>query len=425
MKLHHHTQKYLTIGILIVLSIWVALFYTILLDEVYDNIDDGLKNTKIEIIKKAYDNPEIRNKPQFGLNNFRITALPPGEYSTKNSFVTKMVFLPYDDEEQPMRILTTFFQDSNENNYKLEIRTSTIEADELLQDFGLAVLALYFMLLLSIFLINYIVLRRVWKPFHSLLSKLKAYRVGNDFKPETTNKVTEFKALEDELKRMIHNIENTFTQQKMFISNAAHETQTPLAIATNKLELLFEDTNLTEKQIEQLVSVHQSLNRLIKLNRSLLMLSKIENHQYTQVESINFNDLIQRTIEEFEDIYEFKEISVNVNKISPNPLIITMDKGLAITLFNNLFKNAINHNFESGKIEIEINSDYFLIKNTSYSPALDPALIYNRFYRSTTNEQSTGLGLALVQTIIKETKGLSIDYYYHQNYHCFKISYSF
>ncbi|MEC4113460.1 sensor histidine kinase [Myroides pelagicus] len=423
MRLHYHTLKYLSIGILLVLSLWVALFYTFLLDEVYDNIDDGLKNAKIEIIKKAYDDPSVRDKPQFGLNNFRITSLPPGDYPSKNSFKTEDVFLPYDDEQQPMRILTTYFKDSQLINYKLEIRTSTIEADELLQDFGLAVLGLFFMLLISIFIINYIVLRRVWTPFYDLLDKLKKYHLGQSFTVENNSNILEFQTLETEIQKMISNIENTYTQQKMFISNAAHETQTPLAIATNKLELLVEESHFDEQQIEQLNSIHQSLNRLIKLNRSLLMLSKIENHQYNKLEPVDFNALILNTIQEFEDIYLFKGIEVSYTESTP-PLIITMDRGLAITLINNLFKNAINHNHQHGNIQIVITPNSLTIKNTSTSSALDENLIYNRFYRTNTNDQSTGLGLALVKTICRETKGLSVHYNYQDNYHCFEILYN-
>ncbi|EHO09002.1 HAMP domain-containing histidine kinase [Myroides odoratimimus] len=422
MKLHNYTLRYLSIGIVIVLTVWVLIFYAFMTEEVYDNIDDGLKNTKSEIVKKAYNNPSITSIQSFGASGFRITPLAPGEYSRKNVFTTEMIYMDVDDNEEPVRMLTTTFEDKNGDNFLLEIRTSTIEADDLLGDFGIAVGALYLMLIISIFLINYFILRKVvWGSFYKLLGNLKNYTIGKEVvTEETKTPIREFTDLQLEINKMIRRIESTFEQQKAFVSNAAHESQTPLAIMSNKLELMAEKEELNEEQMLQIQSIHQTLRRLIKLNKSLLMLAKIENNQFVNYQDVNFNDIIREMIEDFEEFFEYKAVSITV-KEDEQPFIVNMDKGLSITLVQNLLKNALTHNVQGGEVEVEITNHYFRIGNTSLIPTpLDENLIYNRFFRSTTNEQSTGLGLALVQTIIKVTDNLSIKYHF-DNKHYFTV----
>ena len=47
-SLKNYTFRYLTFWLLIVIAIWAFLFHSLILDEVYDNVDDGLKNQKID-----------------------------------------------------------------------------------------------------------------------------------------------------------------------------------------------------------------------------------------------------------------------------------------------------------------------------------------------------------------------------------------
>lgn len=407
---------YLSVGIIVVLTAWILIFYAFMTEEVYDNIDDGLKNSKTEIIKKAYADPQVESFISFGTSGFRITPLEPGKYSKKNVFTTEMIYMDADDNEEPVRMLTTHFVDQKGDNYQLEIRTSTIEADDLLRDFGVAVLVLYIALLLSIYLINHFILRRaVWNPFYHLLENLRTYTLGKKISTaQTQTPIKEFADLQREINKMIVRIEEMVEQQKTFVSNAAHESQTPLAIITNKLELLVEAEELNEHQINQIGSIHQSLSRLIKLNKSLLMLAKIENKQFQSLQEIDLNQIVRDIVEDFEDLFSYKNITATMQD-SGASFIIMMDKGLAITLVQNLLKNALIHNIPQGSIVIELHHNACTIANTSAQyTALDETVIYNRFFRSTTNEESTGLGLSLVQTIIKVTESLQIQYSFDQ-----------
>jgi len=157
----------------------------------------------------------------------------------------------------------------------------------------------------------------------------------------------------------------------------------------------------------------------VRLNKSLLMLSKIENRQYADEEAINFNELVTNLAEDFTDLAEFKGISIEIS--NRGTLTFNMNRGLAITLVTNLFKNAMVHNHEGGSIVIDILASGFTIQNTGSSKPLDQKQVFDRFYRNSDNDQSTGLGLSIVKSISQSYK-LEVGYNFNGS-HSFTISF--
>ena len=109
---------------------------------------------------------------------------------------------------------------------------------------------------------------------------------------ENTAKITEFRKLNAATMAFAERGEKLFEQQKTFIGNASHEMQTPLAICRNRLEMLMEDETLTEHQLNELIKTHQTLENLTRMNRSLLLLCKIENGQFVDTRSVCLNDIL-------------------------------------------------------------------------------------------------------------------------------------
>lgn len=83
--------------------------------------------------------------------------------------------------------------------------------------------------------------------------------------------------------------EELFEQQKQFIGNASHELQTPLAILGNRLEWLLDNTELNETQIEELFKMQRTLGHIVRLNKTLLLLTKIENGQFPREHKCRFS----------------------------------------------------------------------------------------------------------------------------------------
>ncbi|MGU9938128.1 sensor histidine kinase [Empedobacter brevis] len=419
-SLKNYTFRYLTFWLLIVIAIWAFIFHSLILDEVYDNVDDGLKNQKIEIIREVYRDPDLLNTTEFGLSQFKISKVDPSQYNESNRFSNEMVYMEYDEDMEPYRVLRTGFYDKDNFPYMLEIRTSTVEEDDLIYDLSISLVALYVFILISILLINHFGLRKAFKPFDQIISQLRKYEVGNKEKPiHVVTNVKEFSFLQNEIQRMINRNDEVFNSQKLFIENASHELQTPLTIAMNKLDLLIEESDLGEKEMLSLVDTKQTLWRMVNLNKSLLMLSRIENNQYKNNEEVNFTRLTKDLLEDYESILEVAEIKVTTNFKADFMIDFNLD--LARILISNLIRNAIKHNNEEKLIQIELDSNQFMISNTGKNYSLDTNVIYNRFYKQGTSEGNNGLGLSIVETIIKNQQKLKLNYRYEAPFHQFVL----
>lgn len=397
-SLQLYTMRYLVVALLFVIAIWAGLFYAVILEEVYDNIDDGLKNSKMLIIRESYAHPEILHTREFGINQYKIQPLPKGSYDFSDKFINTFEFMEYDDDNEPVRLLQTVFNDPQGNPYKLTVRASMVEEDELMEDLLTALVALYVMLVVSIALLYRLVHKKAWYPFYSLLQNLKGYRPGSGTVVEMPKThISEFQALSEELKELLQRNEATYASQKQFIENASHELQTPLAISLNKLDLFAENASLNEGELTELGRISETLQRLVRLNKSLLMLSKIENRQYQETETVNFNALTEQLLEDFADLAEYKNISLHT-KFDAD-LSFNMNKGLAMVLVSNLIKNALVHNHTAGSVTVYITHSTLAVENTGTQQPLDADRIFKRFYRDMANEQGTGLGLSIVQSV--------------------------
>ncbi|WP_437921659.1 sensor histidine kinase [Sphingobacterium sp. LRF_L2] len=425
-SLKTYTLRYLSIAFFVIITIWAALFYAYILDEVYDNVDDGLKNQKIEILREIYKYPDLLQTREFGISQFRVSpATDESESFEENKLSSEFFYMPYDDEQEPYRILRTGFYATDRKPYLLEIRTSTVEEDDLIYDLTTALIVLYAILIAGMYLINGFVLRKTWKPFNSILENVNHYRFGKreSLRPIHTN-VVEFNRLNEEIQRMWKRNEDVFNEQKRFIENAAHELQTPLAITINKLDLLMEDESLNENQLTQIQNSTASLQRLVHLNKALLMLSRIENKQFTAVEEVNFNVLARALCEDLKDLFEFKEIQLEF--VEQGQFLLEMNKDLALVLLSNLLRNAIRYNIdEGGTVSLVFQPDHFSVANTGKREALDTANIFRRFYKETQDSKSNGLGLAIVKSIIDSYPLMEIDYKYSEGQHLFTVKHVF
>ena len=418
-SLKNYTLRYLTLTFLLILAVWAAVFYAYILDEVYDNIDDGLKDKKTLIIQNILRHPELLKINEFGIEDFRVYPSQE-DFSDHNILSNAFFYMPFDDEDEPYRVLKTSFYDRDMNPYTLEIRTSTVEKDDLLFNLAIALGVLYVVLLLSMYLVNLLVINKIWKPFKGILTAIRQYEVGNKNKlqPIVTD-VIEFNVLHDNIQQMWQRNEVVFEEQKVFIENASHELQTPLAITLNKLELLTDDPSLTEKQLVQLSEVKQSLMRMTHLNKSLLMLTRIENHQYKQAESISFQALTATIIEDLSDLIAFKELEITVKEDSD--FQVEMNKDLATVLVSNLLRNAIKYTERGKEIQVRLEENCFQVKNTAKDGIrLDSNKIFQRFHKGQQDATSTGLGLAIVKSIA-DSYQLQVKYSFGAKMHCFTL----
>ena len=424
MKLLNQSVRYLSVSILIIIGLWAVVFYFNIFREIKESVDEGLENYKRQVVYKAQTDLTLLEKTDFDEGIYAIQEIGKSEaLAAKDRYLDTLLYMQDADDEvpepEPVRMLETAFETQG-RYYKLRIINSMVEEDDLVKELLWEALWLYLVLVASIVLINNFVLQRLWKPFYNLLNQLKDYRLGSSRQlPQVTTKTKEFTDLQMAVNTLLlHSIE-TFDQQKQFIENASHELQTPLAIATNKLELLMERGNLDNSQAESIAEVMQVIERLIRLNKALLLITRIENRQFLNNQPVSLAAVVHEVLSELGELADYKNITISLTESGELP--VEMDQSLATSLVSNLLRNAIFHNVPNGLVKIDISDNGIEFQNTGGEKPLESDRIFSRFYKSESKQSGTGLGLAIVKAICG-LYGLTISYHFDNGVHCFRLS---
>ena len=317
------------------------------------------------------------------------------------------------------RVLRSNILSGNES-YLITIRVSLVETEDMLQSIVTVQAILLLLLLGGLFLINRNLAKRIWKPFNNTLSKLHQYKVDQkeNLQLEPTT-VDEFSGLNDVLKELTFRAGQAYYLQKEFTENAAHELQTPLAIFKNKVEMLMQTNPLSSEQASLIEQLAAATERMVRLNRSLILLSKIENNQFQDIEEVSIGEQVRLFIHDHEEQLMEKQISMTV--IPGTSFNVSANKALIEILISNLIGNAIRHNVPGGKVIASSGSSWLKIENTGKDKPIDISRIFGRFQKDSTDENSIGLGLEIVRKIAT-AYGFEINYAFQTGLHQFILS---
>lgn len=413
MKLLNYISSRFLLILFVLLSLWALVFYFAIKDEIYDSIDEGLEN-QMELVVQRIRSGDTDLLPGGLLDGYtNIREIPRQQAKEfKEIFKDTVLYLHKEEDLEPVRLMEDVFQ-YNGNHYQIAVSTSMVEEDDLVQSLLVSLMWLYFGLIVSLLILNNLLLKKVWHPFYTLLDRLRDFSIEKDESIEFEgSRIQEFSLLNQRVEQLIKKAVESYKGQKQFIENASHELQTPLAISINKLELLVENYDLDKEQLEIIAAVLNNLERLTRLNKSLLLLSKIENKQFPVAEKVNFNALSKQVIADFED---FALHTANEFTLSEKGTIrYEMNPDLAVILISNLLKNALIHGPDGTPIIIEIHPKRIEISNNG-AHALNKKHLFSRFKHAGNEGKSTGLGLAISKAIADQF-GLRLEYVYKQGH---------
>ena len=331
--------------------------------------------------------------------------------------VVKLNSYTPEKEEDRFRVLDTYINLNNEH-YHISIETNVEEVDETLLAISIVTFIFFGLLIVGFILLNKSISKNIWKPFNNTLEKLKQFDINkNQIIEFDATEIEEFKELNKELTELIERSNQSFNSQKTFIENASHELQTPLAVLKSKIELLSQSDCLNESISTKIDAINNPLSRVIRINKNLLLLAKIENKQFSENVEVGIGELVDDNITLLQDYIEAKEISIKL--VKKEDINIQCNKLLLEILLNNLFINAINNTDNKQFIQVELDKNKLTISNSGKQALLTDKL-YQRFVNVDNESTNTGLGLSIIKEICNRYHW-TITYEFKNSMHSFSI----
>lgn len=307
------------------------------------------------------------------------------------------------------------------NEHHIELTAAAGREDRYLIIGIVTTLTMLFFLLLIIgfVLINRRISKRLWQPFYNSLARIKSFNLD---KQQTIvfddTDIDEFSELNQSLNKLIAGNIAVYAQQKEFADNASHELQTPLAIIQSKLDLLLQSKLLTDEQYELIEDANKALSRVARINKNLLLLTKIENSQFMDREVIDLSGLLESTLTIFSHFSESKNQRLETE--IPSGITVEGNKILIEILLNNLITNAIRYTANNGAIYITLSDKHLSVANSG-TASLQHDQLFKRFGTTTSSiTRGTGLGLSLVKQICSRY-GWKTSYNFDKMHHIFSL----
>jgi signal transduction histidine kinase len=417
-KLLNRTVRTYVFFSCLLLLVSTPVFYFTIRQIFIDEIDEELQHHHKEFQKASQylTTPEAMTFFQAMNKEFVLeTGTPP----RKDSIYTSPQYDSTRNESIPYRILSARIE-INGASYKLSIRESLVSTKDLVVVLVSIQIGLGLLMLVGMVLINRRLTKIIWDPFYKILDQLKRYQIDKDAVLDLPRSSTaEFRDLSSAISQLVNKNQVVYQSQRDFTANASHEIQTPLAILNGKVDMLMQ-TELSETQAKLIEDIQHCIGRLVRLNKALLLLARIENGQFPERERIFLNSIIKNQIAQNDAIARQNGLTIEFIGVD-NETAIQSNRTLIEILISNLISNAVRFSPHGSTVCIALKENSLIVSNSG-DPFQDANAIFERFKREQTAIPGSGLGLAIVKKICDQ-EGFDIQYKYENNQHTFQVSF--
>lgn len=358
---------------------------------------------------------------KFHHRQIQVKILPADSKNFKEKIIEEKYIWNKSIQSHMNRITVTTYPLIKQKRYAItSVRYITIIENNFLMSIIMVIAWIMVFLIILTIIVSILVSKKILEPFYHAIDEIKKFSLRDNRSMDLMKTETEeFQSLNRFLLKMTESSKKDYHLLEELSENTSHELQTPLASIKGKIELLM-DSELSENQLITLSSMNDELDRLSSINQSLILLAKLEHFEKNDSHLINFSELLQERLLYFEDIFEIQNLTVT--KDIQEEVYLNFDQNLATIVINNLINNSKRHNIENGKISVILTESYLQISNTGNPPTVPTEELFQRFRRGNPNQNSIGIGLALVKKIL-EIYDTEIFYQFENNLHITRINF--
>lgn len=219
--------------------------------------------------------------------------------------------------------------------------------------------------------------------------------------------------LSSALNLMLDRLQYSFTRQKQFLADAAHELNTPMTSVRIFMEQGLRNHQLPAPFYKGLQQQQQVMLRIKRLLQDIMTISWLEIGRKLKPEDFDLKAATASIIDDFKPLIELKEIQLTCSL--PETLNYFGDPAQLHRVLVNVIDNAIKYNFQNGKLLIRLEKMPETVRLTVTNsgtpiPKEDLEQVFDQFYRVEKSRSKEfggcGLGLTIVREIIRLHGGL-------------------
>lgn len=395
MKLLQRTGRYYVIFSTLIFILWAAGLFFALKFVLSRETDERLRDARMALNIQLSEMEKIPSSIIVLDNVIEIQPIP--KYSVFETFSDTLIWNAMEVEHKMSFRKFSYHDEINGKAYRISLNHSILDTEEMLTTIALTAFGILALLLFTINIFNRYLSLNIWKPFYRTVGQIEDFNFDQDKPmPSKSSVIDEFSTLQQALHQMTSKALKDYQSLKQFTENASHEIQNPLAIIKSKIELLMQQDDLNEKEQKAILQIQKAASRLSRLNQSLLLLTRIENRQFTKLKNLDLKELIENQIDAMEPMISSRQLTVQAQLEQVQQ---KMDPTLAEVLISNLLGNAIKHNHQEGQIDILLTSNQLQISNSGSPLEVSADKMFDRFNKGTEGAPSLGLGLAIVLEI--------------------------
>lgn len=257
--------------------------------------------------------------------------------------------------------------------------------------------------------------KRALLPISKVMNEVEAMLPQKlDTRLAVPNQQDEIGRLTTTFNKLLDRIENAFRIQKTFVANVSHELKNPLTKISSQLEVSLLKERSKDEYQSTLYSVLEDIQELSQLSNSLLELAKVsENQREMLTDRVRIDEILWDTRKNLAQSNRTYKIIYEIDELPEDDtwLEITGNPTLLKTAFINLMENACKFSNDSTvNVGLVANATSIVIEFVDNGKGVteeDQVMIFQPFYRgvNTANVKGSGIGLSLVERIIKLHNG--------------------
>ncbi|MEO5889451.1 MAG: HAMP domain-containing sensor histidine kinase [Ferruginibacter sp.] len=203
---------------------------------------------------------------------------------------------------------------------------------------------------------------------------------------------------------LLDRLQESFTIQRNFISNASHELSTPLTSISSQLEVAMQNNRSNEEYLEVIQSVYEDIKELHQLTHSLLNIAKTGSHGSIDLNEVRVDEILFKVISDIKKQNEAYKIALNFEVFPDNEKLLTVfgNANLLYIALKNIIENGCKYGgdhqsvvgvlFDKSAIIIKVSNNGDIIAEA------DIENIFQPFFRAETAQNKPGFGLGLTLT---------------------------